>query len=282
MSCVAFVTLLIVGLEPQWRDDACDRPFSSEDNFFVCDRQRTEGKAWAESLATVICNESERQSIPRDWVTADIHRESSFMRGDPCPFSLSQSRVVSREVLSEEHSRERICWTRSRGNIRENCQPVIVLEEDDEYLTLDRCAYGEIGLMQLRDHEFRSGTIVPSTGEALPRSLRERRELVADPEINISLGCATLARVRDDCCGDDEECRADPTKWLGAYNTGRCDGSSSTRYVRNVNSSRVKGLEYACEFMPDEPECRVMRGEELPTPEGEGDSDGGGTEGEGQ
>lgn len=252
MGIVELVLWFILGLRPEWRPDACeDIEWSQE----VCEHRRDEGRAWAEKLAAIIAAEAERQSLPWDWLAATIRQESDFAQGDICPLRLAADRIVSREVMDAEVGRERICWTyrvHREAAAATNCQPVLVLEATEAELLVDRCAYGEAGLMQIRDHEARAGMVVPATGEELPRSRRARHERILDPEVNISLGAVAIAAGRDECCGDDEACRGEPELWWGVFNSGQC---SNRRYVSTMKRHIADGVHYLCEQMPDADGC---------------------------
>jgi hypothetical protein len=251
---VNLIVLIILGLQPEWRDDACDRAFASDGAKEWCENERDGGRAWAEQLARIIVEEAERQSLPADWITGSIAQESNFERGDICPMTLSRDRIVSREIIDAEAGREKMCWTYERTDDTDgkNCQPVLVLEESETMISLDRCAYGEMGVMQIRSHEARAGQIVPATGAPLPMRRSERHALLLDPQINISLGVAAMARVRDECCGTDEACRADPTQFWQAYNSGHCEAE---HYVENVQAKIRRGMRYACEVDATMPGC---------------------------
>jgi hypothetical protein len=203
------------------------------------------GRAWAEKLSEIIETEADRQEIPAEWIVGAIAQESDFEQGNICPITLSADRIVSRRVIDAEAGREQMCWTYRLGDGQEgrNCQPVLVLEETDELLSLDRCAYGEMGVMQIRAHEAVAGQVVPATGLPLPTRRTERHALLLDPQVNISLGAVALSEARDACCGTDEACRADPTKWIGMYNSGHCENE---RYVDHLQSKIRKGMRYAC------------------------------------
>jgi len=248
----ALITLAILALRPDWQPGACEHAYADgpvgESARAACEERRDEGSAFATEIAGYLDEEIRRQGLEGvwKWVIAVISKESAFERGDLCPAKVALDRVVSRELLDEESGKTRLCWRyrvasddRPNGGI--NCQPVFVEDEytapdGTEYLIVDRCAAGEVGLFQLVGGEVGAGVEVPATGATLPRNRLERRRMALDPRTNVSLGVAALRAHRDRCCGDDQECLSDPTRWIGSYNTGSCVGQSGRGYARRVGA----------------------------------------------
>lgn len=277
MSSLAILILwAILGLRPEWQPDACDHSFACEGARSTCEATRDEGRVWAEELAGYVAEEAERWEMASiwDWIVGDLKREYNFERGNVCPVRVPVANVTSRELLDEAAGRWRICWTYAvhrEAPVARNCQPVLLLSEDAEYLHVDRCAYGETGLFQVRTHEIPGNAGVDTNGDGvvtradgpyvlpwgaeIPQTLAGRREAAHDPRTNVHLGMRALAAARDLCCGEDEECRADPASWLMSYNTGRCSSEAGRGYVRRVDRERREAREYACEQLPDVEEC---------------------------
>lgn len=251
----------ILGLREDWRPDACDHVFAYDSARIACEQRRDAGRAWAEELAGYLAEEAVRWGMEDiwDWIVGDLKREYNFERGNVCPIRIPVASVVSRTLIDEEAGRWRFCWryqAHRTSRAITNCQPVLLLGEDEEYVRLDRCAYGETGLFQLRSREIPAGYVLP-WGEEIPRSPAKRREAAHDPRTNVHLGLRALAEARDVCCGEDTECRADPSRWLGAYNTGRCRGEAASAYVRRVDRERRGARAYACSRYPDSLWCQV-------------------------
>jgi hypothetical protein len=279
MSLATLILWAILGLREDWQPTYCDRVFATEGAKAACEERRDEGRAWAEKIAGYLETEITRQGMEGvwDWVVGVMKKESDFSQGDICPIRLLAENIISREVMDADVGREKVCWSffihRDAPAI-ENCQPVLVLREEDGYVYMDRCAAGEAGLFQITPNEARSGQVVPATGEELPRAPGERRLRIHDPQVNISLGLVAMAKARDLCCCTttvaedgtetqtcDEECRADPHQFLGAYNTGHCSGTTSARYLGRVNRGREQALEYVCTQLPDWEGCVAADGE---------------------
>jgi len=286
MDLVTLILWGILGLREEWQPDVCDRYQMSQG---VCERQRDEGRAWAEELARYVAEEATRFDLADDWdwIVGDLKREYNFERGNVCPIRIPVANVVSRELLDEEDARWKICWhyrVHRELPVGTNCQPVLLLSEDAEYLRVDRCAYGETGLFQVRLHEIPAhaetdvngdgevnrgdGGYVLPWGSVIPTTPAGRLEAAHDPRTNVHLGMRALAASRDTCCcatvtGEDgtetrachAECHADPQQWLSVYNTGQCDGATGERYVQRVDRERKKALEYVCQQFPDYERC---------------------------
>lgn len=249
----------ILGFHPEWRPDACDRPFALESSKIVCERERDIGRAWAGKLAFYIYTEASRQGIcsPKNplcylWFVGQGQRESGLSRGDICKIHIPVDWVDEVPANAELNSRVRMCWHRGSGG--RNCQKVYLRAHNEREYVLDRCAYGEVGVFQVRSHEARMGQIVPATGERLPAPWDARRILLLDPWKNISLAFEAFSVVRDYCCGEGEEsdfvCRSHTDFWLGAYNTGKCRGSKTVRYVDKIGRGLVKAMKYVCTVFP--------------------------------
>ena len=250
----------ILGLHPEWRPDACDHPFVEASTKVVCERVRDRGQKWAGQLSFYILTEAVRQSIcaPEDalcfvWFAGQGQRESGLSQGDICKVSLPVAWVEEVPPDAQLNERVRMCWR--RGNGGRNCQKVYLRAHSEREYVVDRCAYGEVGVFQVRSHEARIGQIVPATGERLPNSWTERREILLDPWRNISLAFEAFAKVRDYCCGvgdeADEFCRAHPDAYLGCFNSGKCKGRQSIRYVDKIGRAIVKAMKYVCGVLPD-------------------------------
>ncbi len=264
MTVLELIVVAMFGLRPDWRPDTCERTFATDGAERACEQRRDAGESWARELAGYIQTEAERQGLASPtrptsyvWFVAMGMREGGLEHHDVCPARISLDLVVSRTVLDEEESRERICWTYTvwRDVTATNCQPVLVMETTDTHLVADRCAYGEAGVFQVRPHEALAGQVVPATGETLPRATGPRRERIRDAQVNTSLAMVAVAAGRDKCCCTsaedgtrtcDEECRADPARWVGAYNTGRCSGRAFDSYTRKLREGVDDALEYVC------------------------------------
>lgn len=258
MSLIELVVLFVVGLQPNWRPDYCS---SIEMNVKTCMDRQEKGYEVAKQLAQYFVEEGERQDLDPFWLAAVAYRESSFTVGDFCHISISKDRIVSREQLTsrvEGDDRERLCFSYSEN--RTSCQIVLIEDETQEdRIVINRCAAGEVGLFQLISRETRAGTIVPATGIELPEGTRARRNMVLDPQVNTSLGAATLRNVRDACCGEDEECKKDWTRWVGGHNTGTCHGHQFNQYGRKISQHWRRGMRYVCEQAPESDACISYR-----------------------
>lgn len=250
----------ILGLHPEWRPDTCDHPFVLESSKLVCERTRDKGQKWVGQLAFFILTEAVRQSICQltnplcfVWFVGQGQRESGLSQGDICKVVLPVAWVDEVPADAQLNERVRMCW--HRGNGGRNCQKVYLRAHSEREYVLDRCAYGEVGVFQVRSHEARSGQIIPATGERLPSSWTERRILLLDPWKNISLAFEAFAKVRDYCCGVGEEadefCRLHPDQYLGCFNSGKCKGHQGVRYVDKIGRALVKALKYVCGTFPD-------------------------------
>ncbi len=275
MTVVQLITLAILGLHPEWRDDACERAFATNEAREVCETSRDQGRAWAEEMAGYIVEESARiQEVCEDGECRSLgaigdpmllvavgEKESSFAPGDFCVITLSAERVTDRQVVDEDAHREWITFTRN-GGTRTGMMLALILEDTPAYLRVDRCAHGEVGTFQLRGREIRSGRVVPATGDILPSSSRQRRVLVEQPRVNTSLAALALAENRDYQCEveeDTEDCESSPWNWIGMYNTGRRSGDAWEGYTSRVRAIYERAWTYVCEQpdAADVPECRA-------------------------
>lgn len=291
MDLTTLILWAILGLKPEWQPTTCDHVFAMEGARLSCEARRDEGRAWAEELAGYVAEEATRFGLEDDWdwIVADLKREFDFSRGNACPARVRVANVVSREVMNEEVGRWKFCWTytvhRDATPLR-NCQPVLLLDEDEEYVYIDRCAYGETGLFQIRLHEIPDhadtdvngdgeidrgdGGYVLPWGDVIPQTSAGRLQAAHDPRTNVHLGLRTFANVRQECCCTttrdetglerttcDETCEADVPSFLGAFNTGSCDGDAAERYVGRVNREREKAVEYVCDQFPEWEGCPV-------------------------
>ena len=246
----------ILGLHPEWRPDTCDHPFVEASTKVVCERIRDRGQKWAGQLSLYILTEAVRQGICRMddplcfvWFAGQGQRESGLSQGDICKVILPVAWVEEVPADAQLNERVRMCWR--RGNGGRNCQKVYLRAHSDREYVVDRCAYGEVGVFQVRSHEARMGQIVPSTGEPLPNSWLERRALLLDPWRNISLAFEAFRVGRDWCCGEDQACLSSVGNWLGVFNTGKCKGTQTVRYVDKIGRAIVKAMKYVCGVLPD-------------------------------
>jgi hypothetical protein len=261
MSLVTLALLAILGLRPEYRPDACARPFATESNKSYCESRQERGYEWAEELAGYVADESERWDLDPVLLVAVAYRESS-LQSDPCIIRIDGTRVVERDLLSEEDNRWTLCWTFGDGD-RRTCQPAIILAESetDGWIEVDKCAYGEIGLYQLVSWEIPASYELP-WGDVLERSSRRRRSQAQDPRTNVHLGARALADCRDRCTEDGEE-PGPWDEWIFAHNTGRCrlQGNAQT-YLRRVQAHYEDAVSYICEQEPEAEVCGGGEGEE--------------------
>lgn len=250
----------ILGLHPEWRPDACDHPFVEESTKVVCERVRDRGQKWAGQIAFYILTEAVRQGVcqPSDalcflWFAGQGQRESGLSQGDICKVVLPVAWVEEVPADAQLNERVRMCWHRGASAGR-NCQKVYLRTHSDREYVVDRCAYGEVGIFQVRSHEARSGQIVPATGERLPGPWAERRTLLLDPWKNISLAFVAFREGRDYCCGvgdvADEKCLSRVDAWLFVYNTGLCKGTQGIHYIDKIGRAIVKAMKYVCRVLP--------------------------------
>ena len=256
----ALIFHTILGLHPEWRFDACDKPFAQASSKVVCERVRDKGLVWASKIALYIYTEATRQNLCRPeaplcylWFVGQGNRESGLSEGDICKVTLNASWVEEIPANAQLNERVRMCWRRGSGG--RNCQKVYLRARNERQYVVDRCAFGEVGIFQVRSHEARSGQIIPATGEPLPPTWVERRVLLLDPWKNISLAFAAFSVVRDYCCGvgdtADELCRARPDGWVGCYNSGKCKGKQFVRYVDKIGRALRRAMKYTCEIFPN-------------------------------
>lgn len=256
-----FIFLAILGLRPTWQPGACDHAFATETNRAICERDRDEGAAWARDLAGYIVTEAARQDMDPLLLVAVAYIESRFEAGDVCRKVVDGDRIVSREAIGDD-GRERLV-VRHRSDPEQTSEVTVTVLEERENgdLYVDKCSAGEMGLMQLCSHEARAGTVVPATGEELPRDPRARRARVLDPIVNVSLGAVALAGSRSSVCEDEEgedamlECRIGWMRWVAHYNTGKTSGEKFDHYTRLISAAYRKAQEYACAEMPDNELC---------------------------
>ena len=257
----ALIFHTILGLHPEWRFDACDKPFAQASSKVVCERVRNKGLVWASKIALYIYTEATRQNICQPdnplcylWFVGQGNRESGLSEGDICKVTLAASWVEEIPANAQLNERVRMCWRRGT-NAGRNCQKVYLRARNERQYVVDRCAFGEVGIFQVRSHEARSGQIIPATGEPLPPTWVERRVLLLDPWKNISLAFAAFSVVRDYCCGvgdtADELCRARPDGWVGCFNSGKCKGTQFVRYVDKIGRALVKSMKYVCTIFPN-------------------------------
>lgn len=259
-SAFAMLYWTILGLHPEWRPDACDHPFVEASTKVVCERVRDRGQKWAGQLAFYIYTEASRQGIcqPADalcyvWFAGQGQRESGLSQGDICKVVLPVAWVEEVPADAQLNERVRMCWRRGASAGR-NCQKVYLRAHSEREYVVDRCAYGEVGVFQVRSHEARIGQIVPATGERLPASWTTRRELLLDPWRNISLAFEAFRVGRDYCCVvddvADERCLSRVDAWLFVYNTGKCKGTQGIRYIDKIGRALAKAMKYVCQVRP--------------------------------
>ena len=262
MSLVDLVVIFILGLHPDWRPDYCESVNMRGD---LCRAKQEEGYSTAQLLAPIFVEESERAGLG---ATGAFHlacvamKENSLKTGDQCILNIIKERLASIEELECNtlgERRVRLCVNLD-GGARQSCRNAIVLDETDEKIKVNYCMAGEVGLFQLTRYEAASGTVVPATGEALPRSLRERRDRLMDPQVNTSLAAAAMARLRDHCCSTRTEddrpfCEENWGFWIGAYNTGSCATTRAMEYAGRIEAYYRRGIEYLCSQAPDADVC---------------------------
>jgi hypothetical protein len=246
---------MVYALNPDWRMDACrvaKDGTDGTDRSAECENQRRPLVKFAEDVCKTVIEESLRLDLDPGMVLAVIERESSFGRAqwdrqdrryevqtDICKLTLPLSRIVDRQPGRREGT-EDMTWVYgpsapNPGEMARNHQPVRVVEETDDSITLNTCAAGEAGIMQTVPREFRAGTTIEATGEVLAGSSAAiRLRVEQDPVLQVRLGCQALAEHRALVS------IAERSPWwmfLGTYNTG----------------SIVRG-EHWCSYT-----CKVMR-----------------------
>lgn len=281
--CVA----MVFALNPDWRMDAC-RASSDQERRDACENQRRPLAKFAEDVCLAVIEESLRLDLDPGLVLAVIERESSFGRvqwnqqyrayevqTDVCKLTLPKSRIVAR-APGRRAGTELMTWTYgsqapNAGSVARNRQPVRVLSEDDERVTINTCVAGEAGIMQTVPREWRSGTVIGATGERLEGTESERRARVeADPVLQVRLGCQALAEHR---AMVPSEQQIDWLDWIHVYNTGNVmRGDHGRGYAMKI----VRHYLDACRgwFAPDDndplsvrdvediwPECRRLKSE---------------------
>jgi hypothetical protein len=246
------ILYLILGLKTTWQPESCDRVFATESNKTYCEQQQVLGYERACLYAEWMAEEAERWDLPPELLPVVAYREQSLDGGDRCVVTLDASRLISRDLEDEDSNRWRLCWRVGEGR---TCQPALLVSEDEENGTLrvDRCAHGEFGLFQLMMREVPANYDLP-WGESTGRSSRERRAIGVEDRANIHFGARALAENRERCCGEDQECRADWTRWIGGHNTGLCRGTAFDRYAAKLKTHLNEALAYACAHI-DHPLC---------------------------
>jgi hypothetical protein len=243
------VLLFVLGLKTAWAPEYCPTVDMNQER---CTARQEEGYALATQLSTWFVEEGERQDLSPFILAAVAFREGSFTTGELCHVVVPVERITRRtdvEARVAGDDREELCITKLDGT--EGCWTVLVLEESDTEVKIDRCGAGEQGMMQLVSHETPAGLVIPATGEALPRNARDRRAMVIETHNNISLGALTIHKVRDMCCAADSQTCYDGYTFLQAYNSGHCTTDPDARYNARIAGHLQKGLEYVCEQRPD-------------------------------
>lgn len=239
-------TAMIYALSPDWNMDMCNHlPEDEEGRQARCFRQREPLQKFAEDLCKTVIEESLRLNLDPGLPIAVMERESSIGRAsfdsgsrayrvqtDICQLYLSIDRIIGRKPGRREGS-VLLSWTYAGGSGREIDRPAVIVEEDEEGLLINTCVAGETGLFQLLPSNYRSGTVIGTTGERLRGSTTRRREQVLeDPILQVRLGCQELDEHRDLAAEDQ---RASWEQWVHIYNTGRVEqGTHGREYAIRV------------------------------------------------
>lgn len=257
MPLTDLVVLFIVALHPKWDPSYCPTVDMRQD---LCRARQEAGYANAQLMAPIFVAEAERQDLGPTgafWLASTAEKENSLLPGDYCKVTLAKdtfTTVTDLDPSPAGERRARLCIPPAPGHTRDRCRNALVLEETETDYQLNYCMAGEVGAFQLTRFEAVAGTVVPATGERLPDGFRERRERLLDPVVNTSIAAASLARLRDHCCGDNEECR-ESWNWVGVFNTGSCTSLTSSAYAERVQAYYREGLDYICSQSPDETFC---------------------------
>jgi len=271
------VVLFALGLHPDWQESYCETINMRED---LCRAKQEKGYATAVLWAPILVQEAARAGLGEDgafWLAAVAMKENSLAIGDQCIINITKSRLASMEELDASPAGERrvrLCVSWDSG--RRSCRSAIVLEEQDETIRVNYCMAGEIGPFQLTRYEASAGDVIPATGEALPRAYQERREILMDPAVNTSLAAAAIARLQNHCCSETfhyegttlEACHENWDLWIGAYNCGRCDTSTSRSYGARIRAYYERGMAHVCREMPELNLCTPAE-----TPENSGEEE---------
>lgn len=257
---VEFIVLAILALKPDWQPQACERTFATDGARAACESERDEGAAWVRQLAGYIVTEAERQDLDPLLMVAVAWRESRLESGDVCRRTIEADRIVSREPLGEDGRETLVFQTRADAERTVEWTVTVIEERENGDLFVDKCSAGEMGTFQLINSETRAGTIVPATGQELPRNARERRLVVLDPQTNVSLAAVALAASRDWACevvdeDDRDICLQDPWSWVGTYNTGARTGTKWFEYTVRVSATYQNARDAACAQMPGNELC---------------------------
>lgn len=249
-------TAMIYALSPDWNLSVCDNIVEDGTGRRErCYRQREPLRKFAEDICKTVIEESLRLDIDPGLPIAVMERESSMGRvrfdsssgtyqvqTDVCQLYLSASRIIDRKPGRRAGS-VLLSWTYAGGTRREVDRPAIILKEDEGGLLIDTCVAGETGLFQLLPSNYRSGTVVAATGKRLTgTTARRREEVIADPVLQVRLGCQQLDRHRNMF---PEEQRGDWFNWLHSYNTGRIEqGSQGRAYTIRVAGHYLQACRY--------------------------------------
>lgn len=235
-----------IGVRADYQPQYCDHPFHRATAKAYCEQHGVEGRRWLARFVAWSIQEAERFALDPRLLLAVAANESLLGHDqlEICRMTIAARRLERPAATYARGHRQEVCWTRDSGD--RICRKVIPLAVVGEDLLVNPCAFGEIGTMQIRQHEIPAGEVVPWTGEVIPEldptdpATREARlRLASDPHVNIWLGARALAGVREYCCcpGRDRcsmSCWSDHHQWLGAYNTGHCAGETSDGYETKV------------------------------------------------